>query len=128
MSAPQMANAVALDAPAELNLTETYDLNAVDGEKSPFQLHYEEQSACDPSKKKLILTLAITGIIFDIKGEDLLADYYNCVSWHKIKPTIPIITKELKRRIPEIKGIFKAKLEEILNKLKETNDRLTQGC
>ena len=74
----------------------------------------------------MILRCAICSVIDGLSLEDLKLPSFSCQNWHTVKPTISMITTELKRREPGIRGIENTKLNGLLKILKAKKDVLSE--
>ena len=96
---------------------------------SPFELHYKNQQLVPPRNKvRLIMVCAMARIVPVFTLDSLTQPPYSSQNQHLLKPTIEIVTSEIKRRNPTAKRLSKMKLNDLIPVLAETNHFLTGDC
>lgn len=97
--------------------------------RCPFEEYYEDQSKLDPKNRTgLILLCSMAGIVSNFSLSSLHENPFKEQNIHTLKPTKPMVKDEIKRRVPSKNKLSSAKLNDLIDILRTTNDILTDEC
>lgn len=96
---------------------------------SQFEQYYEDQSRLPVKNKvKLIIACCFAGSIPNFAENDLKKDPFQSGNLTQTKPTVETVKTELERRDPDIRGLSKKKVKDLILLLKDRNYVLSDGC